>query len=230
MDDRFYLKMLDFERKLCKYMPSYQSFFFVGGLDFMSNRDKLIDTAVQLFHSHGFEGTSIDLLMKTSGVCKSNFYYYFESKEALGLLAIEKAVSEFKESVLSKTILSLDLNPLERLDGFYEKITSYQQFLFSQSCYAGCFFGNLALEQSAVNEKFRSVLSDFFQEFESSFEQCLREGVEQGFFREEIDPKETATLLISQIEGAVLLLKVYNSVDTFETAYGAIRKLIVRSS
>ena len=56
----------------------------------MSNRDKLIDTAAQLFHSHGFEGTSIDLIMKTSGVCKSNFYYYFESKEALGLLATEK--------------------------------------------------------------------------------------------------------------------------------------------
>ena len=168
------------------------------------------------------------MIMKTSGVHKSNFYYYFESKEALGLLTIKKVASEFKESILSKTILNFDLNPLERLDGFYEKITSYQYFLFSQSCNAGCFFGNLALEQSAVNEKFRSVLGDFFQEFESSLEQCLREGVEQGLFREEIDPKETATLLPSQIEGAILLLKVYNSVDTFETAYGAIRKLIVK--
>lgn len=195
----------------------------------MSNRDKLIDTAAQLFHSHGFERTSIDLLMKTSGVCKSNFYYYFESKEALGLLTIEKVASEFKENILSKTILNLDLNPLERLDGLYEEIISYQRFLFSQSCYAGCFFGNLALEQSTVNEKFRSVLSDFFQEIEGSFEQCLIDGVEQGFFRKEIDPKETATLLVSQIEGAVLLLKVYNSVDAFETSYGAMKKLIVKS-
>lgn len=196
----------------------------------MSNRDKLIDTAAQLFHTHGFEGTSIDLLMKTSGVSKSNFYYYFESKEALGLLTIEKVASEFRETILSKTLSNLDLNPLERLDGLYKEIISYQQFLFSQSCNAGCFFGNLALEQSAANEKFRSVLSDFFQEMEGFFEQCLIDGVEQGFFKEEIDPKETATLLVSQIEGAILLLKVYNSVDTFETSYGAIRKLIVRPS
>ena len=196
----------------------------------MNNRDKLIDTAAQLFHSHGFEGTSIDMLMKTSGVSKSNFYYYFESKEALGLLTIEKVASEFKETILSKTILNLDLNPLERLDGFYEELTSYQQFLFSQSCHAGCFFGNLALEQSAVNEKFRSALGDFFQEVEGSLEQCLRDGVEKGFFKKEINPKETATLLVSQIEGALLLLKVYSSVDTFEIAYGAMRKLIVRSS
>ena len=211
-------------------MPSDQLFFALwSDLGFMSNRDKLIDTAAQLFHSHGFEGTSIDLLMKTSGVSKSNFYYYFESKEALGLLAIEKVASEFKETILSKTLLNLDLNPLERLEGLYKEIISYQQFLFSQSGNAGCFFGNLALEQSAVNEKFRSALSDFFQEVEGSFEQCLIDGVEQGFFKEEIDPKETATLLVSQIEGAILLLKVYNSVDIFETSYGAIRKLIVRS-
>ena len=211
-------------------MPSDQLFFALwSDVGFMSNRDKLIDTAAQLFHSHGFEGTSIDLLMKTSGVSKSNFYYYFESKEALGLLTIEKVASEFKKTILSKTILNPDLSPLERLDGLYEEIISYQRFL-SQSCHAGCFFGNLALEQSAVNERFRSVLSDFFQEIESSFEQCLKDGVEQGFFKEEIDPKETATLLVSQIEGAILLLKVYNSVDTFETAYGAMRKLIVRSS
>ena len=196
----------------------------------MSNRDKLIDTAAQLFHSHGFEGTSINLLMETSGVSKSNFYYYFESKEALGLLAIEKAASEFRETILSKTVLNLDLNPLERLDGFYEEIISYQHSLFEQSCNAGCFFGNLALEQSAANENFRSALGDFFREVEGSLEQCLMDGVEKGFFKKEIDPKETATLLVSQIEGAILLLKVYSSVDTFEIACGAMRKLIVRSS
>ncbi len=195
----------------------------------MSNRDKLIDTAAQLFHSHGFEGTSIDLLMKTSGVCKSNFYYYFKSKEDLGLLAIEKVASEFKEGILSKTILNLELNPLERLDGFYEKAISLNRFLFSQPGYPGCFFGNLALEQSAVNEKFRSALSDFFQEWKDSFEQCLRDGAEQGFFKEEIDPKEAAGLLISQIEGAILLSKVNNSVDTFEAACAEMRKLIVKS-
>ena len=196
----------------------------------MSNRDRLIDTAAQLFLYNGFERTSIDMLMKTSGVSKSNFYYYFESKEALGLQTIEKVASEFKETVLSKTILNLNLNPLERLDGFYEEMTSAHRFLFSQSINAGCFFGNLALEQGGINEKFRSALEDFFQELEGFFEQCLRDGVEQGFFKEEIDPKETATLLVSQVEGAILLLKVYRSIDTFEIACGAMRKLIVRSS
>ena len=86
------------------------------------------------------------------------------------------------------------------------------------------------MEQCAANENFRSVISDFFQEWKDSFEQCLRDGVEQGFFREEIDPKEIAVLLISQIEGAILLSKVDNSINTFEVTCATMRKLIVKSS
>jgi TetR/AcrR family transcriptional repressor of nem operon len=194
----------------------------------VSNRDKLINVASQLLHSHGFDGTSIDMIMRKSGVCRSNFYYYFESKEALGLLAIEKVVSEFEEKMLSKTILNQDLNPLERLDGFYREAISFQRSLFARPPYAGCFFGNLALEQSSINEKFRSVLSHYFKQWKNSFEQCLRDGVEQGFFREEIDPKETAGLLISQIEGAILLSKVDNSIEPFESACATMRNLIVK--
>ena len=196
----------------------------------MNNREKLINVASELIHSHGFEGTSIDMIMRKSGVCRSNFYYYFESKEALGLLAIEKVVSEFEEKILSKTLLNQNLNPLERLDSFYRDAISLQRSLFSQPPYPGCFFGNLALEQSAVNEKLRSVLSGFFREFTDSFEQCLRDGVEQGFFREEIDPKETAGLVVSQLEGGILLSKVNNSIDPFESTCATMRNLIVKPS
>ena len=196
----------------------------------MNNREKLINVASELFHSHGFGGTSIDMIMRKSGVSRSNFYYYFESKEALGLLAIEKVASEFEEEILSKTILNQDLNPLERLDSFYRKAISLSRSLFSQPPYAGCFFGNLALEQSGISENFRSVLNGFFKEWKDSFEQCLRDGVEQGFFREEIDPKAAAGLLISQIEGAILLSKVGNSIEPFESACATMRNLIVKSS
>ena len=222
-------KSLILKENCVNICPHISRFFFGERVVLMSNRDKLIDTAAQLFHSHGFERTSIDLIMRESGVCRSNFYYYFKSKEALGLLATEKIASEFKEKFLSKTILNSALNPLERLDSFYEGAISYNRFLLSQDYYPGCFFGNLALEQGAINEKFRSALRNFFLEWKDSVEQCLRDGVEGGFFNEEIDPTEMAGLIVSQIEGAILLSKVDNSVDTFEATCGTMRKLIVKS-
>lgn len=45
----------------------------------MNNKDKITETAYELFRSFGYNGTSIDMLIKTAGVSKGNFYYHFES-------------------------------------------------------------------------------------------------------------------------------------------------------
>ena len=50
-----------------------------------------------------------------------------------------------------------------------------------------------------------------------------------SFFKKSIDPVRTTTLLISQIEGAIMLAKVDNSIDMLEATCGAIRKLIVKN-
>lgn len=194
----------------------------------MRNKDKLILVACRLFHLYGYKGTSVDMIMRESGVCRSNFYYYFSSKEALAMAAIKKTSLMFRDKVLTKTLLNGRLTPLERLDSFYEEAISIHNSLFSEDLYAGCFFGNLALEQSS-NKDFRSALNLFFTEWYKAFRLCLEEGVERGFFKKDIDPENAARLLISQIEGAILLSKVRNSMDPLVSVSMEMRKLIVNA-
>lgn len=47
----------------------------------------VIETAVNFFLERGFEGTSMDLIAKTSGLSKGGLYHHFESKEQLLLEA-----------------------------------------------------------------------------------------------------------------------------------------------
>ena len=102
----------------------------VLGYSTMSNRDKIVETAVELFHFFGYDGTSIDMLIKEAGVSKSNFYYYFEGKEALGLEVME-TVTAFYKDLMSETLLSNDLpillSALARFTGRY-LITSATNF------------------------------------------------------------------------------------------------------
>ncbi|MYE60594.1 MAG: TetR/AcrR family transcriptional regulator, partial [Candidatus Dadabacteria bacterium] len=51
----------------------------------MSNKDKIMEAATELFHFYGYDGTSIDMLIKKGGVSMSYFYYYCDGKEELGL-------------------------------------------------------------------------------------------------------------------------------------------------
>ncbi len=146
----------------------------------MSNKDKIMDAATELFHLYGYDGTSIDMLIKKAGVSKSNFYYYFEGKEELGLSVLtklaEKQVREISE------IMQTGANPVEQFLNCYKKAFSSYHNLFEQPIYPGSFFGNITLEQGSINEKFRSVLDEYYQECESLVEGCLSRGIEQGFF------------------------------------------------
>ena len=181
--------------------------------------------AGELFHSFGYMGTSVDTIIENAGVSKSNFYYHFKGKEDLGLRIMENLVSCYERDVISETLLNRDLAPPARLGSFYEKVMSYHCSLTS---YRGCVFGNLALEQSGINERFRFVLSDFFARWKESVAECIRDGVEKGFFREEIDSNSAADLVLSHVEGAILLSKTHKSMDTLERSCEEITKLITK--
>lgn len=192
----------------------------------MSNKDKIMEAATELFHLYGYDGTSIDMLIKKASVSKSNFYYYFEGKEELGLSVLTKLAADQVRGF--SEIMQTDLNALEQLMEFYKKVIASHQDLFEQSIYPGSFFGNIALEQSSINEKFRSVLDKYFRECEALVEECLRKGVEQGFFKEHIDPKELASFLVSQFEGAILLAKVKKSLSPIESLVWQVRNLLFK--
>lgn len=192
----------------------------------MSNKDKIIEAATELFHLYGYNGTSIDMLIKKADVSKSNFYYYFEGKEELGLNVLTN-LADNQVGELSK-IIKADINPVRKLVECYKGLVSSHRDLFEGAIYPGSFFGNLALEQSSINEKFRFVLDKYFQECEALVEGCLREGVEQGFFNEKLDPKRAACLMVCQFEGAILIAKTKKSIRPIEAVVREGKKLVVR--
>jgi AcrR family transcriptional regulator len=46
-------------------------------------RDRVLDSAVDLFAKHGYDGTSVAQVIAQAGVAKGGFYHHFASKEAL---------------------------------------------------------------------------------------------------------------------------------------------------
>lgn len=54
------------------------------------SREKLVAAACKLFAERGFTATSPTMVLGRSGVGHGSLYHYFDSKEALGLTAIER--------------------------------------------------------------------------------------------------------------------------------------------
>jgi TetR/AcrR family transcriptional repressor of nem operon len=189
----------------------------------MKNKEKVIKVATQLFHKKGYQATTVDEILEASEITKSNFYYHFRSKEELALQTLEIRMREFKAKVISSTLGETSLSPKERLQRFYNRIIKFHRDL---ECKYGCPFGNPAIEMSDVNEKFRKRLRTFFKSWEKAIEECVEDGVTKGEFHRNINPKLVAGLILAQVEGAIMMVKTYKTLDPLTAGTRTVLKLM----
>ncbi|WP_067135459.1 TetR/AcrR family transcriptional regulator [Microtetraspora malaysiensis] len=77
----------------------------------------LLETGERLFTAQGLRKTSLEELMAPTGVAKSSFYVFFDSKEALYLELMIRQSGEVKRRVIDGALLGTD-DPREGLRRF----------------------------------------------------------------------------------------------------------------
>ena len=83
-------------------------------------KERLLETAIDMFAEKGYAGTSVREIVEQAGVSKPVLYYYFKSKEGLFLAILEMAENLQKE--LLARVLESAGNVLERLLLLYRRI------------------------------------------------------------------------------------------------------------
>ena len=71
----------------------------------------LLENGEKLFTSQGLRKTSLEELMAPTGVAKSSFYLFLDSKEALYLELMLRQSGEVKRRVIDDTMLSTGRHP-----------------------------------------------------------------------------------------------------------------------
>ena len=75
-----------------------------------------------LIHLRGYHNTSLDDVLRESGVGKGNFYYYFKSKEELGFAIIDRVVQGFLERTLEPAFADEAADPIAQIHGFLDRV------------------------------------------------------------------------------------------------------------
>lgn len=75
---------------------------------------EVLSAATELFHKHGYEGTSVEDIAQALGILKGSLYYYISSKEDL-LFRIVSEVHADVQRILDDALGLLDLSPLSRV-------------------------------------------------------------------------------------------------------------------
>lgn len=192
----------------------------------ISNRDYVIKVVSELFLVHGFASTSMDDVVKHSGVSKSNIYYHFKSKDELALAVLESNIfslqSLFREHVLGETGALLP-----RVEHYIDLLI---QELVERDCTGGCPLISLMVEAGKTNESVRVRLAQFFQQQAHVFTRLLEEGKSQGEIRPDLPINVLASLITSWLEGSLMLASIQKSASSLREERDALLGMLKASS
>jgi TetR/AcrR family transcriptional repressor of nem operon len=181
--------------------------------DGRSTREAILEAATRLMHVQGYQNTSLDDVLRDSGVGKGNFYYHFRSKEDLGYAIIDQLVARFLERTLEPCFSEAGASRLGQIRCFLDHVLEAQRL---RNCVGGCAMGNLACELSDVHEGFRARLASVFTAWRERLTLALVEAQQRGEVAECCRPEATGQLLVAGLEGAILLSKVSKDIRVME--------------
>jgi len=167
-------------------------------------RQQIIQQAATLFNQRGYTGSSISDLMLATGLQKGGIYRHFESKEALALAAFEYAQQQVAQPLAAAVATAPDA-----VQQLLAVVETFHALVLQPSLPGGCPIFNTIVDRDDGDPALRAGALAALQRWEQLIAEILARGVQQGSVRASADPQAVATVLISTLEGALLMSRIH---------------------
>ncbi len=167
-------------------------------------RQHILEQAAQVFILKGYHATSYSDLTAATGLEKGGIYNHFGSKDEL----VVEAFTYWGELVRQRAREFLRDQPhtLDRLRGV---IAVYHSLIDRPILSSGCFIMNLAIEADDTHPVLREKAQQAMTEWREYIVRTVQKGIERQEIRADVDADRLATLILSMMEGAIMMSKLY---------------------
>ncbi len=184
-------------------------------------RDRILQAAVQEFSAKGFNGASVDDVLRASQAGKSQFYHYFENKADLVRAVLRHWRTEslpFRNPALGR------LDSWERLEAWFDEIVR----AFGQEQDAGRdLIGAIPTEFVRSDDPLRREVVRTTRLRRRLLHGGLRRMKNRGELAADADPRRLATFAAAAIDGGIRLAHTDDSVavlqDVLDQTLGRLR-------
>ncbi|MGE0754983.1 MAG: TetR/AcrR family transcriptional regulator [Alphaproteobacteria bacterium] len=165
-----------------------------------NKRERLIESAAQLFHHNGLNSTSLADIAKHADIPIGNVYYYFKAKDDLAIAAIDRRKEHF--SLVYNALEEAFADPRQRLIeylGYYDKMRD-EYYTY------GCPIGRIINESRIEKDSVAQAASDVFDAF-------LMWAMEQfrALGHSPEDAKKHAICMMAGIQGGVVMARAFSN-------------------
>ena len=143
-------------------------------------KEKITAQSIRLFEKKGFSETSIQDVVDSLGVTKGTFYYYFSSKEEL-LMDIH--LGYIDDLLYNQEQLLNDASKT-----YKEKLSANVYMLITNITTQGAAAKIFFREMNNLSTEHLQLIEQKRDQFRLNIEGLIRDGVERGEFRPELNP------------------------------------------
>ncbi|VAW52299.1 Transcriptional regulator, AcrR family [hydrothermal vent metagenome] len=160
----------------------------------------VLQTAIELFWEKGYYDSSVDEVVRQSGVAKYGIYGTFGSKRELFKEALKQYASDRHRDIQSP-IRKLDAS-LPEIQQFFKRAV---KIITQEGSRRGCMMVNTGVELGFRDAEIRDFVTNFFHETEEVMERCLTNAVELGQIEALSNISKLATYLVTEFRTALML-------------------------
>ena len=166
-------------------------------------RRVIVEKAAALFNTRGYFGSSMNDLMRETGLEKGGIYNHFSSKEELACAAFDYSAALMRERF--EAALASREGAVERLFAIVDVLGCLAN---DPPVAGGCPILNTAVESDGANPKLKERAGEAMSGWLRLLGRIVKEGVRTGELPPDTNPRKTASVVLATLEGAVMLSRL----------------------
>jgi len=173
------------------------------------NQEEVLDKAVQLFWTKGYNATSANDLVKELGLSRSSLYDTYGDKRTLFV----KSLNRYRKTVVAEMIKMIDnsTNIKAALREIFKLIIEQD---IEAKIPKGCFIVNSAIELSSYDKEIAKIVALNQQKVEEALEKAILKGQKEGT----ISNNQKATYLAKFFYNSIVGIRVSMKYSKFRSS------------
>ncbi len=183
----------------------------------LTTKERLVESALQLFYERGFHATGIDMILRKASVSKPTLYKYFDSKDELMLAALrrrDEAVRQWFISGMEQRATA----PAERILALFDVLAEW----FEAPDFQGCMFINATAEYAQHDHPVHQASAEHKRVFGQYILTLTKEA-------RVVNPEELAAQVLLVMEGAIATAHVTGPGQVAQHARKTVEMLLSQS-
>lgn len=184
--------------------------------------DQTLVRAMEAFWSRGYEATSMQDLVDTTGVNRASLYATYGDKRELFLAALKRYHGEVRQRMLAE--LARTLPPTQAIAAVFDKFIDQTR---APGGNWGCFIVNTALELAPHDSEIAELVTVAQDEIEGFFLAMIRKGQQSGMFAATRDPIMLAHQALASLLGLLVMVRSRPNQDYLDAVRDGVLKSLI---